>query len=232
MTDEARPADDLVAAVAALISRVNDLETTLKAQVIRMPTGLIGASLLPAAPADALLCWGQPVLRDAYPGLFQYATVNGLFTADLFGVGDGSTTFTMPDWRERTLVNGNGTTYLPGGKFGVNGVVLTDAQLSSHTHTVNNHSNHAHPLTGGSVPGGGDHGGHFDANQVLVAGGPTYGVAPWNSPGSTRGFHGHGAVAVFSDQVGLSAHVVGTTGSDASHENRQPSVVVTYFIWT
>jgi microcystin-dependent protein len=46
------------------------------------------------APAGTLFCFGQAISRTAYAGLF--ATIS-----TLYGPGDGSTTFTLPDMRGR-----------------------------------------------------------------------------------------------------------------------------------
>src|SRR5215475_1863724 len=48
----------------------------------------------PTAPAGSLLCYGQPISRTAYAGLF--ATLG-----TTYGAGDGSTTFNLPDLRGR-----------------------------------------------------------------------------------------------------------------------------------
>jgi microcystin-dependent protein len=50
-----------------------------------------------AVPTGALFCYGQPVSRTTYAGLFAVISTT-------FGAGDGSTTFNLPDLRGRVAV--------------------------------------------------------------------------------------------------------------------------------
>lgn len=75
------------------------------------------------APSGFLLCNGQTVSRSTYAALFAILGV-------VFGSGDGSTTFTLPDYRDRMPV-GAGTTYSAAGTGG-----SKDAVVVSHTHTA------------------------------------------------------------------------------------------------
>lgn len=56
---------------------------------------------------------GATVKRSDYPRLVQFATDNGLWTSDpennpqLFGQGDGSTTFVLPNYRNRVIQGGD-----------------------------------------------------------------------------------------------------------------------------
>ena len=75
------------------------------------------------APSGFLLCNGALVSRSTYAALFA-------IVGTIFGAGDGSTTFTLPDYRDRMPV-GAGTTYaaaVTGGN--------KDAIVVSHTHTA------------------------------------------------------------------------------------------------
>lgn len=97
-----------------------------------------------AAPAGWLLCFGQAVSRTTYAALFA-----AIGTA--FGVGDGSTTFNLPDLRGRTTFGKDdmggtaanrltaaagitGTTL--GAVGGGQTVTLTTNEMPSHSHTV------------------------------------------------------------------------------------------------
>lgn len=232
MSDESRSADGLIAAVAALRQELEDFKTTQNARTFRGPTGDIGHTLSATPRPDTLFLDGQTVSRETYAALWAWAQGQGL-AGTVFGNGDGSTTFVMPDLKGRVFVHQDAVTPV-GTKFGADSLILTAAQMPVHTHTVNNHSNHNHPLTGGSVPSGGNHDGHFPGNAVNVGSGAgtVFGLAAWNSSGVDSGNHGHGAVAVFSDQVALSAHVVGNAGSGAAFDNRQASFVGNIYIWT
>ena len=102
-------------------------------------------------PAGYLLAYGQEVSRSTYSDLFAVVGTN-------FGVGDGATTFNLPDKRGRTGVgrdNMGGTSAntildaqadVLGGQFGVETGVggatsLSIAQLANHNHyTVDSNS--------------------------------------------------------------------------------------------
>lgn len=81
----ARP--DLLAAVQALNQIIAEA----------LPTGVMLPFGGATAPGGWLLCAGQAVSRTTYAALF---TAIGT----LYGVGDGSTTFNVPDLRDRVLV--------------------------------------------------------------------------------------------------------------------------------
>jgi|688.fasta_scaffold38653_2 microcystin-dependent protein len=81
-------------------------------------------------PAGWLLCNGQAVSRSTYATLFGIISTT-------FGAGNGSTTFNLPDYRDRMPV-GAGTLYGVGATGG-----SKDAIVVAHSHT----------LSGGSVSG-------------------------------------------------------------------------------
>lgn len=175
------------------------------------PVGDIELSL--ALKPNQLALVGQTVLRSAYPALWAWAQAKSLVATNLFGAGDGSTTFVLPNLSGRVPV-GVGTlgadTYALGGVGGSTLKTLLTANLPDHDHqiTVDTHGNHHHDLTGGTVPSGGNHGGHFPGDQVIAARGPDYGVSPWNSGGVDSGNHGHGAVAVFAIDNSAGSHTM------------------------
>jgi len=98
------------------------------------------------APAQSVACYGQAILRSAFPELAAIASASGY----PWGSGDGSTTFNLPDYRGRigagldnmggtaanritTAVSGiAGTTLGAGG--GAEGVTLSIAQIPAHNH--------------------------------------------------------------------------------------------------
>jgi len=61
-----------------------------------VPTGTVSAFAGSAAPTGYLLCDGSPVNRTTYSALF--AVID-----ETYGVGDGSTTFNLPDLRGRVV---------------------------------------------------------------------------------------------------------------------------------
>lgn len=163
---------------------------------LSLPAGSITQYAGAAAPEGWLLSFGQAVSRSTYAALF-------LAIGTTYGVGDGSTTFNLPDFRGRLPVgkdNMGGTTAnrvtvagsgLNGTTLGAAGgaeiVTLTTAQLPSHTHPVTN----AVPQTGTTNAGGSS------------------------------------ATAFQSGTVTATA-----TGSGNSHSNLPPALIINYIIKT
>lgn len=132
---------------------------------VLMPT----ASLMPyagsAAPTGYLLCDGAAISRTTYSSLFG---IIGL----TYGVGDGSTTFNIPDLRGRVIAGQddmggtsanrltNQTGGVDGGTLGAEGGAethtLSTAEMPSHNHTYNNSNNPSAQAAGGSGLAGGN----------------------------------------------------------------------------
>ena len=99
-----------------------------------VPTGGLLMWSTASAPTGYLLCNGSAVSRSTYAALFAVVGTT-------FGSGDGSTTFNLPDYRDRFPV-GAGTTYSANSTGG-----SKDAVVVSHTHTATD-SGHTHNVTG------------------------------------------------------------------------------------
>ena len=111
--------------------------------IVALPTGAVLPFAGASAPSGHLLCFGQAISRSTYSGLF---TAIGT----VYGVGDGSTTFNIPDLRGRAVagqddMGGTSANRLTDQSGGVDGDVLGDtggaethtlttAQLAAHTH--------------------------------------------------------------------------------------------------
>lgn len=98
-----------------------------------------------AVPSGFLLCDGSNVSRTTYAALF--ATIG-----TTWGVGNGSTTFGLPDSRRRTSVGSGGTATATLGNAvgnigGEEAHVLTAAENGSHQHNIG----YANPGSGGST---------------------------------------------------------------------------------
>jgi microcystin-dependent protein len=112
-------------------------------------------------PAGFLLCNGQTASRATYAALFA-------IVGTLFGAGDGSTTFTLPDYRNRTVL-GAGDLYSANSQGG-----SKDATLPSHNHTATvTDPGHLHVYQGqtnpGLLSGGGSFGETDFARQTTTA---------------------------------------------------------------
>jgi microcystin-dependent protein len=136
-----------------------------------------------------------------------------------YGVGDGNTTFNLPDFRGRTPIGaGQGTgltNRIRGQKLGEENHLLSVAELASHAHSASaavSDPHHSHGIyythAGGTGPNGlGD-----------------------ASPGGAIGVDYSSAVpnaTSITVSVGISAN-----GSSASHNNMQPFAVINFIVKT
>jgi len=151
------------APTAAQGTNSTQIATTAFVQANSVPTGVINMWGTGTAPTGWLLCTGTAVSRTTYSALFAVVGTT-------FGVGDGSTTFNLPNYTNRMPY---GTTLAATGGS-ANAVVV------SHTHTATStvtDPGHTHTIPGGfSTYGGGNSSG---ANN-------TFGLQP-NTNSSTTG---------------------------------------------
>jgi microcystin-dependent protein len=136
-----------------------------------VPTGTVSAFAGSAAPTGYALCDGSEVNRTTQAALFAVIGTT-------YGVGDGSTTFNLPDLRGRVVAGLdsadnvlNDTTSIDGtalGEVGGDDVhTLTEAQMPSHSHTANYQTG-----TGGSAyPGFDGSGDQVTSGQTSSTGG-------------------------------------------------------------
>lgn len=164
-----------------------------------------------SAPTGWLLCDGAAVSRATYATLFAAIGTT-------WGVGDGSTTFNVPDMRGRAPIGaGTGSGLTPrtlGSKLGEENHALTLAENGTHTHTGGLHAHtggaHNHTITTSTVA---DNGGRVHCGAASSTGTTAY---------TTSG----GAVATTYD----GAVATTSSGSGTAHNTMQPSAVVNFII--
>jgi len=113
------------------------------------PVGCVQMYAGPSAPSGWLLCDGSAVSRTGYALLFSVVGV-------AYGSGDGSTTFNLPDLRQRfplgKAASGTGATLgSTGGSIDhTHGMQNHTHSIASHTHTMKNHTHtvnsHSHTM--------------------------------------------------------------------------------------
>jgi microcystin-dependent protein len=157
--------------------------------------GIMGWTASSTAPTGWLTADGTAVSRTTYAGLFDAIGTT-------YGVGDGSTTFNLPNVRDRFPV-GAGSTYALAATGGAATHTLTTAQIPGHTHSVPNHT-HTYDFAATSFQAG--------ATATNVVTGPNTGNAvDTRSSGSTT---------------------TGSAGSGSSHNNLPPYLALTPIIRT
>jgi microcystin-dependent protein len=174
-------------------------------------------------PTGWLACDGSNVSRTTYAALF-------LAIGTTWGVGDGSTTFGLPDLRRKTTIGSGGVGTATVGNAvsntgGEENHALITAELASHLHSVsitsgNNSVDHTH---GGS---GAWHANVASGRQVVLGGGvfcdlPNVDGTGVQSTGGASAAHTH-----------LVSGNTGNNGSGTAHNTMQPSTVVTKMIKT
>lgn len=150
------------------------------------------------APTGYLLCDGSPVSRTTYANLF---TVLG----SIYGPGDGSTTFNLPNFKDRMPI-GAGTTYSANTTGG-----SKDAIVVSHTHPASStDAGHSHTYAG-SVDSTGTFG--------YAGGGGNPGVGLPRNAGST--------VATGTASI---TTTITSTGAAATNANLPPYIGIHFII--
>jgi microcystin-dependent protein len=144
------------APTAGVGTSTTQLATTAFVVANTSPTGSIVMWPTATAPTGFLLCNGATANRTTYAALFAVI-------GTVYGAGDGSTTFNLPNFNNRSPI-GAGGLYTAAQTLG-----SKDAVVVSHSHTITD-PGHLHTIT---VPTGGN------------AAGLTVSNTPFNGTGST-----------------------------------------------
>lgn len=182
-----------------------------------VPTGGMLMWGTASAPTGYLLCSGSAVSRSTYSALFAV-----IGTA--FGAGDGSTTFTLPDFRDRFPV-GAGTTYSANSTGG-----SANSTLPAHDHTGTTNSAGAHEhLVVASV---GNTGAPGPGTGPTVTGSNSVSAFGWSANSESYILAGtSGPNAGLSNSAGSHQHTFTTSQSGSSGTNANlPPYLGIYFI--
>lgn len=121
------PVSVLDQAIRQIKSYLNDPTAGPAALISALiPTALVSPYAGSTAPSGWLICDGSAISRTTYATLFAVVGTT-------YGIGNGSTTFNLPDLRDRTVRGKSGSTAL-GDTGGADEVTLTTAQID-HQHT-------------------------------------------------------------------------------------------------
>lgn len=174
-----------------------------------VPSGAVMPFAGAAAPGGWLMCDGSAVSRSTYGDLF-------LAIGTLYGAGDGSTTFNLPDMRGRAVfgadaMGGSAASRVTSAVCGIDGSALGaaggDQRMPAHGHTASvSDPGHTHLQSFGNSSGG------------LV----------YNPPGSGAGGWGATGIRTQSSTTGIGVTVA--SSGDGTAANMPPAMMLNYVI--
>lgn len=182
-----------------------------------IPAGTVSDFAGTVAPAGYLPCDGSAVSRATFAALFSAIGTT-------WGIGDGSTTFNVPNLSRRTTIgsggSGSGTIgNAVGNVGGEENHTLTVAELAVHNHTVSDPT-HAH-INGLADSGGGSYYG------MAAAAGAT--STPTDRDGLIGGLLNGNSYVTSNNGTGIG---INNSGTNTPHNTMQPSAVVLKIIKT
>lgn len=217
------------------ISQANITDTRVFAIAALTPTGTVSDFAGLNAPSGWLMCYGQAISRTTYANLFS-------IIGTTFGVGNGSTTFNVPDLRGRVVagqddmggssanrLTGSFTGSVDGDVFGSTGGqeahTLLITEIPSHNHNFND-PGHNH----GVYDPGHSHTSNKRFLQDVGSGGN---IA---NPGGGSVFRGLSDLAINGSGTGIGIYgnttgiTIQPSGGDQAHNVVQPTIILNKII--
>src|SRR6185437_9188911 len=197
-------------------------------------TGVVSAFAGSSAPEGYLMCDGSAVSRSTFAALFAVIST-------IYGSGDGTTTFNVPDTRGRIVAGfdasnatgrltaaetGGASAAALGNSGGEQGHTILTAELAAHNHGVVD-PQHNHTVSDSGHLHGAGSGAQFaviESGAANVQLGSTYNIqAASNTAGATTG------IGLLQSSTGIS---ISNAGSGSAHNNVQPTLILNYIIKT
>lgn len=186
------------------------------------------------APEGFLICDGSAVSRTTYSTLYDAI-------GDMYGSGDGSTTFNVPDLVGKVAI-GVSSTYLLGSSGGEETHVLTSTEMPTHGHTVPSHGHSntilattpqlTHSITQPAFNYNRPNGTLKNANNGIQAYNGTSSVNATRSADLKIANHAAANCTMGGGISDCSAFDTQNTGSGTAHDNMQPYITLNYVIAT
>lgn len=212
----------LVIADASSNARIHNYQRAANNVPVQLPVGALMPYAGSSAPSGWLLCYGQDVSRTTYAALYAAIGVT-------YGVGNGTTTFTLPDLRGRVVagkddMGGTSANRLTNQTGGLNGDTL-GATGGSETHT----------LTAAQLPAN-------IPNSATSTSTSTGTVAPTSGQfisTSGGGVPSGTSSTTWGQSTNLSLSITTTTtttvtinpSGGSAHNNIQPTIILNYIIF-
>jgi microcystin-dependent protein len=186
------------------IGQVRSIGNVLLQTTVIQPAGIIQMYAGSSAPTNWLLCDGSAVSRTTYSNLFSAIGTN-------FGVGDGSTTFNLPNLTNKMPIGkGTGSFNTLNNQGGAETFTLATTNLPAHQHFIGNNT-YAASGVGDDVP-------MANVNQFMYLGADT--------GGNTDRYRMVGGAG--SANAGLTSAI----GSGTAFNKMSPYIVVNFIIYT
>jgi microcystin-dependent protein len=196
-----------------------------------------------SAPSGWLLCYGQAVSRTTYAALYAVLSTT-------YGVGDGSTTFNLPDCRGRVVagqddMGGSSANRLTAQTGGLNGDTL-GATGGTETHTLTSAQipGHTHSFSATSGSSGAHRHYAFNADNgtsaaALIPDGGAFANKTTSTQANERNYWILGSstepTVGQTSSDGAHTHSVsgtsGSTGDGGAHNNVQPTIILNKIIY-